>query len=201
MRIDSTETVKIGDDVLWEGAPYEVITKAKHNLVLKDENGKAWSVNLKDPVNFVETIDSDEDRQRLHDERMMEDQGATVEMGPVGTVKDAWQAVKEGVTRPPTGAGPAATLLEESLEILVERGRRYDNERGSPSITTTAKLWDAYIEGFARSGGPLTEVEVCEMIALHKIARRLQDRAGRDHHPDMINYMALAGGFAREDQK
>jgi hypothetical protein len=204
VRIESADGLKIGDKVLYYAgaygplSTYEVCaikrgTSGPHMLRLfrvgTDQLQTAFWVNLADDAVYAD-LDSDEERQQIHE-------GGSQIMGPVYRLR---VGSPENEPKPmlhvnPQGAGPAGEVLSEALQILAERGRRYDNEGLSPSITTTAELWQAYLEG--HDDGPITEEDVCHMVALHKLARWLVDRAGRDHHLDMVNYVALAAAEAR----
>jgi hypothetical protein len=201
VRIENADGLKIGDKVLYADAygplsTYEVCaikrgTTGPHMLrvfrVGTDQLQTAFWVDLASELVYND-LDSDEERQQIHE-------GGSQVMGPVYRLRVGSPENEPMVHVNPQGAGPSGAILGEALEILAARGKRYDNEGLSPSITTTAELWQAYLEG--HDDGPVTEMDVCHMIALHKLARWQVDRAGRDHHLDMINYVALAAGESR----
>jgi hypothetical protein len=104
-------------------------------------------------------------------------EGDSVVMGPVYSMRRS--------TPEMTGA---SKVLANAIQILSDRGKRYDNESDDPypAVTRTAALWSAYL------GYGVSPQRVADMMTLHKLARLSVDPNGDDHRVDGINYLAIA---------
>lgn len=88
----------------------------------------------------------------------------------------------------------SASILAEAAQIL---GGNRDAQNGprERSFSATAGLWNAYLLA-RKDGGPISDVDVAQMLGLLKIARSLQGLPVRDHYVDQCGYAAIAGEIA-----
>jgi hypothetical protein len=92
-----------------------------------------------------------------------------------------------------TGAAEAWAALPPRARILREAERLICGDReadyGPPaaSFARTAALWSAYL------GQPVTAAQVCDCLALLKLARLSHDAGHADSRKDACGYLALGG--------
>lgn len=90
----------------------------------------------------------------------------------------------------PSGAA-AGDILQEA-KTIVTGDRNTTHGSMERSFVVIAQLWDTYLVG-RKHGGPITAVDVANMMVLLKIARSIQGTPVRDHYVDMAGYAAISG--------
>lgn len=88
----------------------------------------------------------------------------------------------------------ASSILTEAAQI-VAGDRNAKNGPRERSFGAIAGLWNAYLLA-RKDGGPISDVDTCQMLVLLKIARGAQGRPDRDHAIDQCGYSAIAGELA-----
>lgn len=94
---------------------------------------------------------------------------------------------------PDTQTG-AASILEEARNIVVGARNTTHGEK-ERSFSLIAGLWTLYLSG-RKDAGPISAVDVAQMMVLLKIARSVQGTFVRDHAVDAAGYSAIAGEIA-----
>ncbi len=88
----------------------------------------------------------------------------------------------------------SASILAEARQI-VNGARDQAHGRKERSFEVIAKLWNVYLDGRLEKG-PITPINVAQMMELLKIARSIQGTFVRDHAVDSAGYAAIAGELA-----
>lgn len=87
----------------------------------------------------------------------------------------------------------------QTADKLVGGDREQDYGSPRPNFDLIAKFWNIYLESTLHTEYELEASDVCTMMVLLKLARRLTGDFKEDTYFDMAGYVALAGELDCEE--
>lgn len=87
-------------------------------------------------------------------------------------------------------------VLEAAINVSTGK-RETDYGSAKDNMRRTALLWNAYLDArFPHGCVSINEIDVCQMMTLHKMGRAMHNEGYMDNYVDGAGYQACAGEIA-----